>query len=80
MMRCAVFLPMPGTDAMSATSSRAIASDRSAGAERRQRRERDLRAHAADRDELLEERLLLSALEAEERQLVLAHVQVGVAR
>ena len=78
MMRCAVFLPMPGTPEIVATSSRRDGSRQRVGREGRQRGERDLRTHARHRDELLERRLLGLALEAEERQLVLADVQVRV--
>ena len=63
---------------MSATSSSRHRLRERVRAQSRQRRERHFRSHPRNPQEVLERVLLGQALEAEQRELVLPHVKVGV--
>ena len=78
MIRSAVRLPIPGTAWKRFASPAAIARSSSRAGPAGERRDRDLRADAADRDQLAEEVALLLGGEAEERQRVVAGDQLGV--
>ena len=74
-MSFAVLGPMPDTRRNGASSSAATASAICATVSVAQHAERGLRAHARDAEQLREDRRARRALEAEERERVLAHDQ-----
>ena len=75
-IRSAVFLPTPGIRTSRCTSPLRIALIRSSRRESGKDGDRQLRADAADRDELLEQNLLVGRGESEEGNRILAHVRV----
>ena len=79
-MRSAVLRPTPGIRVSRAASPCCTARTKSAGSMPGEHRQRQLRTDAVDADQALEELMLERGREAEERDLVLAHVRVNAQR